>query len=307
MAVTSDRASGAGAVASCPSLGLLALGPVPRRLPGPARPAGRAELLASFYEALGNTAGATDLRAGGGDQVARQAPPRGVALAVGVGGIWLFYVGLNALVERARDRWRDRLLPWVFVGPALRCWPSTSSGRPSARSSRASIDARAQSRSRNYERADRPGSSSTILRNNVIWLVVGTAAPWGSASSSPDSFDRVRRESLAKTFIFLPLAISLVGASVIWRFVYAWQPGGQPQYGLLNAIWTALGGEPVPWVTDHAHQHVRRDRHPHLAPDGLRHGRPVGGHQGRAGGDHRGGPPRRRHRAPAVPPDHRAA
>ena len=38
------------------------------------------------------------------------------------------------------------------------------------------------------------------------------------------------RESLAKTFIFLPLAISLVGASVIWRFVYAWQPAGQPQY-----------------------------------------------------------------------------
>ena len=48
-------------------------------------------------------------------------------------------------------------------------------------------------------------------------------------------FDRVRREALAKTFIFLPLAISLVGASVIWSFVYAWQPAGQPQIGLLNA------------------------------------------------------------------------
>ena len=39
-------------------------------------------------------------------------------------------------------------------------------------------------------------------------------------------FDRVRREALAKTFVFLPLAISLVGASVIWRFVYAWRPAG---------------------------------------------------------------------------------
>ena len=53
---------------------------------------------------------------------------------------------------------------------------------------------------------------------------------------------------MAKTFIFLPLAISLVGASVIWRFVYAWKPPSQPQYGLLNAIWTGLGQEPVPWI-----------------------------------------------------------
>ena len=61
-------------------------------------------------------------------------------------------------------------------------------------------------------------------------------------------FDRVRRESLAKTIVFLPLAISLVGASVIWGFVYAWQPAGQPQIGLLNAIVVAFGGEPIPWL-----------------------------------------------------------
>ena len=62
-------------------------------------------------------------------------------------------------------------------------------------------------------------------------------------------FDRIRRESLAKIFIFLPLAISLVGATVIWKFVYAWQPPSQPQYGLLNAVWTAFGGQPIPWAT----------------------------------------------------------
>jgi len=62
-------------------------------------------------------------------------------------------------------------------------------------------------------------------------------------------FDRVRSESLAKTIVFLPLAISLVGASVIWGFVYAWQPAGQPQIGLLNAVLVGLGGEPVPWLT----------------------------------------------------------
>ena len=61
-------------------------------------------------------------------------------------------------------------------------------------------------------------------------------------------FDRVRLEALAKTFVFLPLAISLVGASLIWRFIYTWRPEGQPQYGLLNAVWTSLGGHPVDWI-----------------------------------------------------------
>jgi alpha-glucoside transport system permease protein len=62
-------------------------------------------------------------------------------------------------------------------------------------------------------------------------------------------FDRIRRESLAKTFVFLPLAISLVGASVIWGFMYSWQPAGTPQIGLLNAIVVAFGGQPIPWFT----------------------------------------------------------
>ena len=60
--------------------------------------------------------------------------------------------------------------------------------------------------------------------------------------------DRIKREALAKSFIFLPLAISFVGASVIWKFVYAWQPAGRPQIGILNAVVTAFGAEPIPWL-----------------------------------------------------------
>jgi alpha-glucoside transport system permease protein len=88
-----------------------------------------------------------------------------------------------------------------------------------------------------------------ILRNNLIWLVVATGGSVLLGLVIAGLFDRVRRESLAKTFIFLPLAISLIGASVIWLFVYAWVPKGQPQIGLLNAIVTGLGGNPVPWLT----------------------------------------------------------
>ena len=60
--------------------------------------------------------------------------------------------------------------------------------------------------------------------------------------------DRVRRESLAKTFIFLPLAISFIGAAVIWRFMYEWNPPGQPQIGVVNAVIEGLGGTPVRWM-----------------------------------------------------------
>ena len=87
-----------------------------------------------------------------------------------------------------------------------------------------------------------------MYRNNVLWLVVGVGGSVGLGLLIAGLVDRVKRESMAKTFIFLPLAISLVGASVIWRFVYAWQPARQPQYGLLNAIWTGFGQEPVPWL-----------------------------------------------------------
>jgi len=90
---------------------------------------------------------------------------------------------------------------------------------------------------------------TAILRNNLIWLVVGTGGSVVLGLVFAGLFDRVRRESLAKTIVFLPLAISLVGASVIWQFVYAWQPEGQPQIGLLNAIVVGFGGEPIPWLT----------------------------------------------------------
>jgi len=61
--------------------------------------------------------------------------------------------------------------------------------------------------------------------------------------------DRARGESVAKSLIFLPMAISFVGASVIWRFVYAWEPAGSSQIGVLNAAWVALGGVPQAWTS----------------------------------------------------------
>ena len=87
------------------------------------------------------------------------------------------------------------------------------------------------------------------MRNNVIWLIAATGGSVGLGLLVAALFDRIKRESLAKVFIFTPLAISLVGATVIWRFVYAYQPASQPQFGLVNAIWTGFGNQPVPWAT----------------------------------------------------------
>lgn len=204
-----------------------------------------ANAAALIYDLLGQTSEASDLRAGGGNRVAVKLILAAVAILVGVGGIWLFYAGLNAIVMRLGTRWRQRLLPWVFVGPALLLltiylvWPVVSTIVKSVTEGAGVA---------NYGWALTTPANQQMYFNNVLWLVVGVAGSVGLGLLIAALLDRVRHESIAKTFIFLPLAISLVGASVIWRFVYAWKPAGQPQYGLLNAVWTSLGFEPVPWI-----------------------------------------------------------
>ncbi len=76
-------------------------------------------LLANIYDLLGKNADATALRSGQGDRTVAKLLMTVVAIVIGVGGVWLFYIGANALVERLGIRWQRRLLPWVFIGPAV--------------------------------------------------------------------------------------------------------------------------------------------------------------------------------------------
>ena len=204
-------------------------------------------LLASIYDLIGNTQAAADLRAGVGDQLIAKLVLAGLALVVGVGGIWMVFIGASAVVGLLSPRWQGRVLPWVFVIPAMvlltvyLVYPTIGTiitsftvqtdGDPLA----------------NYKQLTSP-LFLDIIRNNIIWLIVGTGGTVLLGLLFAALFDRVRRESLAKTFIFLPLAISFVGASVIWRFVYEWKPAGKPQIGTVNAVWTAFGLDPVRWV-----------------------------------------------------------
>ena len=206
-------------------------------------------LLATIYDLIGNTQAAEDLRAGVGDQLLAKLVLGGLALVVGVGGIWMLYIGVSAVVGLLNPRWQGRIIPWVFVIPAMvlltvyLVYPTIGTiitsftvqtdGDPLA----------------NYRQLTSP-LFLDIIRNNIIWLIVGTGGAVLLGLLFAGLFDRVRRESLAKTFIFLPLAISFVGASVIWRFMYEWKPPGTQQIGTVNAVWTALGQEPVRWVQE---------------------------------------------------------
>ncbi|EGJ35682.1 ABC-type sugar transport system, permease component [Moorena producens 3L] len=88
------------------------------------------------------------------------------------------------------------------------------------------------------------------FRNNVLWLVLVTGFSVGLGLIIAVLVDRVRYEPVAKSIIFMPMAISFVGASVIWRFIYAFRPAGSEQIGLLNGIITRLGFEPVGWLVE---------------------------------------------------------
>jgi ABC-type sugar transport system permease subunit len=92
------------------------------------------------------------------------------------------------------------------------------------------------------------GSLRGVIWNNVFWVVFVTGFSTVLGLAIAVLADRSRGESLAKSLIFMPMAISFVGASVIWRFVYAFTPGGKDQFGLLNAAWVGLGGEPQTWT-----------------------------------------------------------
>jgi alpha-glucoside transport system permease protein len=104
----------------------------------------------------------------------------------------------------------------------------------------------------NYEYFFTNNNTLSALKNNGLWLVFFTGLVVGLGLLIAVLVDRVRYESIAKSVIFVPLAISFVAAGVIWSFMYAYQTPPAPQTGTLNALVTAGGLQPVPWVVNNA-------------------------------------------------------
>lgn len=176
-----------------------------------------------------------------------------VAIIWGVGGVMALFTVANYVIEQLPDVWKRRLTPFVFVGPALAilAWYLAL---PTVRSFIASLyDAQGQNfvGLDNYVYAFTSQEMLNSFRNNLLfWLIIGTAFSVGFGLLIAVLGDRTHPvfETVTKALIFMPMVISMVGASVIWRFVYEFRPPGAEQIGLLNAVATSLGMDPKAWL-----------------------------------------------------------
>ncbi|GAA2580171.1 sugar ABC transporter permease [Winogradskya consettensis] len=102
----------------------------------------------------------------------------------------------------------------------------------------------------NYETIFTDSEQLTVLRNTVIWVVLTPFVATAIGMLYAILVDKTKFESFAKALVFLPMAISFVGASIIWSFVYAYRPdqANVKQIGLLNQVVVWLGGTPQQWL-----------------------------------------------------------
>ena len=88
-----------------------------------------------------------------------------------------------------------------------------------------------------------------VLQNTLIWMIVAPIASTGFGLTIAVLTDRMRRPGLVKSLIFMPMAISFVGAGIIWKFVYQFQPNEfRPEIGLLSQIAEWFGFVPSNWL-----------------------------------------------------------
>ncbi|CAM3108560.1 sugar ABC transporter permease [Paenibacillus sediminis] len=173
-----------------------------------------------------------------------------LAIIWGVGGVYTIYLSLNWVVEQYPVKWRQRVQPFIFIAPAivLLAWLLLI---PAIRTivlsfmDAGSVDFVGFA---NYVAIFTDRLLFSALRNNLLWVVIGTLSCVSIGLVIAVLADRSSYEKLAKSIIFMPMAISMVASGVIWKFVYFYTPGNQ-QIGLLNAIVISLGGEPQAWTT----------------------------------------------------------
>ncbi len=175
-----------------------------------------------------------------------------LAVLTGVGGAMVLYFVLNFAVERLPGNWERRIKPFVFIGPALLVigvfliYPAVQTLVYSF----ANDDSTAYVGFQNY--VDLLGSEAfrRTLLNTLLWIIIVPVVVVVMGMAIAVLADRLgsRSEKTTKTIIFLPMAISGVGAATIWGFIYTSRPDTQDQIGLLNAIVVKLGFDPVAWL-----------------------------------------------------------
>ncbi|NUM47126.1 MAG: sugar ABC transporter permease [Anaerolineales bacterium] len=176
------------------------------------------------------------------------------AIAWGVGGVAVLYWIFNWIVEALPEVWTARLQPYIFVGPAMAIlvW---FLALPTVRTFYISLFDRDGPEAgvfvglKNYLAVFTESNMLEAFRNNIFfWILIATPITVVSGLVIAALADRSNFERVAKSLIFLPMAISFVGAGIIWNFIYEVKPPDTEQIGLLNAIVVAFGGEPQAWT-----------------------------------------------------------
>lgn len=177
-----------------------------------------------------------------------------VALIVGIVGVWALYWGMDRFVNLMPERTGAAIRPFVFAGPAMvlltfyLVYPAVNTTIISFQGPRSDSWVGFD----NYIKIFTESQYLTSIRNSVAWVILVPALAVIIGLAFAVMADKLTRpmESVAKALIFLPMAISFVGASVVWGFIYAFRPEGfGNQIGVLNGIWVALGNDPVQWLS----------------------------------------------------------
>ena len=176
----------------------------------------------------------------------------GVAILVGVGGVFFLFWAMNRVVDLLPERYGERVRPYVFVGPCLvvlsvfLVYPVINTILVSFRDARSEALVGLD----NYRFVFTDEDMLRAIRNTAGWIILVPLVAVSIGLAFATLADRLRHgEAVAKTLIFLPMAISFVGAAVVWRLIYSFRPEGfGSNIGLLNGIMLGLGNEPVPWL-----------------------------------------------------------
>ena len=174
-----------------------------------------------------------------------------IAILWGVGGTTLIFVVLNWIVENLFPRkFGQKVLPYVFIGPAMLMllWFLFIPTIRTFYLSLFSADSKVFVGIKNYISVFTERAMLEAFRNNLMWILLGTGFCVVIGLLVAVLADRSSYEKIAKAIVFMPMAISFVGAGVIWRFVYLYEPVGSVQRGVLNALMVFFGQKPQAWL-----------------------------------------------------------
>lgn len=183
------------------------------------------------------------------------------AVVVSIAFCLLYFAGSNFLLDKIvylplgtrnqRESVRSSIRPWLFLAPALLLlgvyllYPLIETFRLSFYDSTDSNFVGLA----NYRWVFVDQNFLITIRNNFMWLLVVPTLATIFGLIVAVLADRVWWGNFAKSMVFMPMAISFVGASVIWKFVYDYRGPGSEQIGIINAIVTGMGFDPQAWVT----------------------------------------------------------